>query len=57
MQEINFLNWVFRLPVELAKFSNWLLTPLEVINMSPLAILSVGGISLIIGVHIVRLFV
>lgn len=40
-----------------AGFGDWLVTPLDYINLSPLGLISVGGITFLIGIHIVKLFI
>ena len=40
-----------------AQFGQWLITPLDYVNMSPLALFSVAGISTIIAIHLIRLFI
>lgn len=50
-------NFLLNILVTIAHFGHWLITPLEYINMSPLALFSVAGITLIIGIHLVRLFI
>lgn len=55
-------NWLLEIPQVIAGFGSWLMSPLyePYIKLSPLALLGVGGIStiiIIIGVHVVRLFV
>lgn len=50
-------NFLLNIIQVVASFGQWLITPLEHINMSPLALFSVAGISIIIGIHLVRLFI
>lgn len=55
-------NWLLGIPQTIASFGEWLTTPLKegYIDISPLALFSVAGVSIIvviIGVHIVRLFI
>lgn len=50
-------NFLLNILVSIAQFGQWLITPLEYINMSPLAIFSVAGITTIIGIHLIRLFI
>ena len=40
-----------------ASFGTWLITPLKYVNMSPLALFSIGGITAIITIHLIRLFI
>lgn len=55
------VNFLLGIPQTIATFGSWLVTPLgNGITLSPLALLGVGGVSVIIGLiglHIVRLFV
>jgi len=53
----NLFNFLLNIISIIASFGSWLTTPLEYINISPLALFSVGGITIIIGVHLVRLFI
>ena len=55
--EYTLFNWLLDLIGEFGKFGTWLTTNLPYINVSPLAIFSVGGLSLIISALLVRLFV
>lgn len=59
MTTINFFQWVFEIPQKVAPFVNWLTTPINTtyLNVTPLAFFGIGTILLILGVHIVRLFV
>lgn len=50
-------EWLINLPIAFSEFFTWLTTPLEVINLPPLALFSFAGISIIIGALLVRLFV
>ena len=50
-------NWLLNLPIEFSRFGNWLVTNLPYINISPLAIFSLGGLSVIISALLLRLFV
>lgn len=59
--ENDLFNWVLEIPLTIAKFGNWLIQPIneQYLNISPLALLGVGGVAtiiVIIGIHIVRLF-
>lgn len=60
--ENTLFKWLLDIPQTIASFGNWLVSPLAkgYIDISPLALLSVAGVSIIvviIGVHIVRLFI
>lgn len=54
-------NWLLNIPQTIAGFGNWLVKPIgNGIDISPLGLLGVGGISVlivIIGVHVVKLFI
>lgn len=50
-------TWLINLPLAFTEFFAWLTTPLDVINLPPLAIFSFAGITIIIGVLLVRLFI
>lgn len=51
------INWLLSLVQEFAKFGTWLTTDLPYINISPLAIFSFTGITLILGFLLVRLVI
>ena len=51
------LNWLFGLIDEFTKFSEWLITDLDHIGFSPLALISFGGLTLIISFLVVRLVI
>lgn len=53
----NLWNWVINLPLVFTEFLSWLTVDLPYINMSPLALFSVGGLTIIIGFLLVRLVV
>jgi len=55
MQEL--FDWLLNLPLVFIQFFGWLTTDLPYINMSPLAIFSFGGITILIGILLVRLFI
>lgn len=50
-------KWVLQLPRGFAAFGTWLVTPLDYINVAPLALFGVGAIALIVGFKVVRLVV
>ena len=55
-------NWLLEIPQTLAEFGNWLNTPIydPYINISPLGLLGIGGISFIIAliiIHVIKLFI
>lgn len=51
------INWVINLPLAFSTFLAWLTTPLPYINISPLSIFSLGGISLLVGFLLLRLVI
>lgn len=55
--EKTLFQWLLDLPTIFAQFGEWLITPLPYINIAPLAIISVAGITLIIGLLAFRLVV
>lgn len=49
-------EWVTNALQEMAKFGQWLMSPLQGLNMSPLAIIgSVAGITVIVGFLVLNL--
>lgn len=50
-------KWVLQLPRGFAAFGTWLVTPLDYINVAPLALFGVGAIAVIVGFKVVRLVV
>lgn len=55
-------NFLLQIPQAVANFGNWLLSPLneKYLNISPLAMLGIGGTTIIISiiiVHVVKLFI
>lgn len=57
--EKDLFGWVLQIPQTISNIADWLNTPLQYINMSPLGLLGIAGGSallVIIGVHIVKLF-
>lgn len=55
-------NWILQIPQTIASFGSWLMSPIydPYIKLSPLALLGIGGVStiiIIIGVHVVKLFI
>jgi len=51
------LDWVIKLPQAFAQFGQWLIEPLPYINIAPLALFSVAGITAIVALKAVRLAV
>lgn len=50
-------NWVIQLPTAFVGFFEWLTQPLPYLEMPPLALFSVAGITILIGFLLVRLVV
>lgn len=50
-------NWVINLPLVFAEFGEWLTTELPYVNLSPLGLFSIAGITALVGILLVRLFV
>ena len=50
-------SWVINLPLVFVDFFNWLTTDLPYINISPLALFTFGGLTVLIGFLLVRLVV
>lgn len=42
---------------KIGDFTNWLITPLQYINLPPLALFSFTGVAILLGIHLLRLFV
>lgn len=55
--EKTIFDWLLNLPSMFAQFGDWLITPLPYINMAPLGLISVAGISAIIGFLALRLII
>lgn len=53
--EQNIFNWLISIPSILAQFSNWLFTKLPYINITPISIFTLSGISAILVFHLVKL--
>lgn len=56
------MDFMLEIPFTLAKFGNWLVTPLDptYLNISPLGLLGVTGVGIIIfliATHVVKLFI
>lgn len=52
-----FVNWFTWLIIEFTKFGTWLTTPLQYIGIEPLYIFGFTGLTAIIAILLVRLFV
>lgn len=50
-------NFLLNIPLTLSEFGAWLVEPLPYVNMSPLALFGLSGITLLLGIHLLRLFV
>lgn len=58
MDAINRLwNWVINLPLVFVEFMEWLTTPLPYIDLSPLGLFSFAGLTALISILLIRLFV
>ena len=55
--ERTLFQWLLDLPKVFSQFGEWLITPLPYINMAPLAIISVAGITAIIALLALRLVI
>lgn len=53
----NIFKWLLDLPRMFGEFGEWLNTPLDYIGLTPLALFGIGGLTAVIGVKVVRLFV
>lgn len=49
-------TWLLNLTNVFAQFSSWLTTPLQYFNISPLEMFTVGGLTALISIHLVKLF-
>lgn len=50
-------NWLINLPLVFVEFFKWLTEPLPYINISPLMLFSFVGLTILIGLLLVRLVV
>lgn len=50
-------KWLLDLPRAFADVGNWLITPLPYINLAPLGVIGIGGLTAIVAIKVVRLFV
>lgn len=50
-------SWVINLPLAFVDFFTWLTEPLPYINIAPLALFSFAGLTILIGILLVRLFI
>ena len=51
------IEWLINLIYEFMQFGSWLVTPLPYVNMTPLAMFGFAGLTAIIVILLVRLFV
>ena len=51
------VKWITNLIPEFVKFGAWLTTPLQYVNLSPLALLGFTGLTIIIGYLLARLVI
>lgn len=55
--ENTLLKWLLNLIQEFAKFGTWLTTPLKYINQTPLMVFSFVGLTALISILLIRLFI
>lgn len=53
--EQNIFNWVISIPRVLSQFTSWLFTKLPYINLTPISIFTLTGISVILVFHLIKL--
>lgn len=53
----NFWTWIINLPLVFTGFIEWLTDELPYIHVSPLGLFSVAGITALISILLVRLFI
>lgn len=51
------IDWLINLPILFAEFGTWLTSDLPYINVSPLAMFSLTGITALVGFLLVRLVI
>lgn len=51
-----FLNWIQQLIMGFSTAWNWLVTPLNLINVAPIYLIGFGGLLVFLGVAIVKWF-
>ena len=49
-------SWLFDVLRSLADVGQWLISPLPYINMAPLMLLTLAGVTTLLGIHLVKLF-
>lgn len=50
------INWLLNIPILLAPFFNWLISPIgNGINIPPLALFGIGGFAVIFIMHVIHL--
>lgn len=55
--EYELINWLSNLIQSFLQFGNWLTSPLEYINLTPLELIGFTGLIVVIGFLLVRLVV
>lgn len=55
--DILIFDWLLDFTLELTRIGNWLVTPLPYINASPLGMFTIAFLNILIGIHLLRLFV
>lgn len=53
--EQNIFDWVISIPCVLSQFTSWLFTKLPYINLTPISIFTLTGISAILVFHLIKL--
>lgn len=53
--EQNIFDWVLSIPNLLGQFSTWLFTELPYIHLSPIGMLTIGGLGTILVLHLIHL--
>lgn len=52
---ITLWNWLLNLPVVFIQMMSWLVSPLPLLNITPLMLFSIEGITIIVGLLLTRL--
>lgn len=55
--ENTLFQWILNFTREISNVGNWLITPLDYLNISPLGLFTVSGLSIVVGWHVVRLLI
>lgn len=53
----NLFNWLLNLTNTTATMATWLTSTLPYVNLTPLELFSVAGITALISIHLVKLFI